>query len=415
VSIVWPSEVQKEVARRLTMKIHRAHKIRLCPNNKQANYFARACGCARFAYNWGLSEWQKQYKAGEKPTPYGLKKYFNAIKKKEFPWISEVTKCAPEGAFVNLGKAFQGFFQNVKAGKKPGYPRFKKKGKKDSFYIANDKVQFDGKRVRIPKLGWVGIREALRFDGKILSATVSKTAGMWFLSVNVESEVPDPIANGPVLGVDVGIKALAVASDGREFENPKALRAGQSRIRLLQKSVSRKQKGSQNRKKAIHKLQRQHYRVSCIRKDAIHKATTTITKSCSVLGIESLNVQGMLRNHKLAGALSDASLSEFHRQIEYKSRWNGVSVVRADPFYPSSKTCSACGSIKADLKLSDRTYECACGFKIDRDLNAALNLRDLAVGSTVAAYRLGSAGLAVRRAETADWVGISRETVKQFQ
>ena len=288
---------------------------------------------------------------------------------------------------------------------------FKKKGKRDSFYLANDKVSLEGRKVRIPKLGWIQMREALRFDGKILSATVSKTAGMWFLAVNVESEIPDPIADGPILGVDVGIKALAVVSDGRKFQNPKALRAGQNRIRLLQKSVSRKQKGSQNRKKAVQRLQRQHYRVSCIRKDAIHKATTTITKSCSVLGIESLNVQGMLRNHMLAGALSDASLSEFHRQIEYKSRWNGVSVVRADRFYPSSKTCSACGSVKADLKLSDRTYECVCGFKMDRDLNAALNLRNLAVGSTVTAYRLGSAGPPVQVGETTDWVGTPHKAV----
>ena len=396
------------------MKINRVHKIRLCPNNKQANYFVRACGSARFAYNWGLSEWEKQYKAGGRPGSYGLKKKFNSIKKEKFPWILDVTKCAPERAFVNLGQAFQGFFRNIKAGKKPGYPKFKKKNKKDSFYIANDKVSFKKNKVKIPKLGWVRMAEVLRFEGKILSAIISKSAGMWFISVNMESEISNPIIEGFTLGVDAGIKSLAVVSDGRVFENPKALRVRQNRIKLLQKSISRKKKGSQNRERAILKLQRQYYRVSCIRKDAIHKATTAITKSCSVLGIESLNVRGMLKNHKLAGALSDASLSEFHRQIEYKARWNGVTVIKADRFYPSSKTCSACGSIKSGLKLKDRIFHCPCGFKMDRDLNAAINLKNLAVGSTVTAYRLGSSGSLAIKNETTDWVGISHVIVKRF-
>jgi len=389
------------------VKIQRAHKIRLCPNNKQAGALARACGCARFAFNWGLAEWKRQYAAGQKPNSNKLKMQFNAIKRQDFPFVLEVTKCACEQSFADLGNAFRGFFRNLKVGRKPGYPRFKRKGIRDSFYIANDKLRLEGKFVRIPKLGLVRLREPLRFEGKILSAVVSRVADMWFISVQVEQEVVELKACGPVLGVDVGVKALAVVSDGRTFENPKALRRAEIRLRRLQKSVSRKKKGSQNRKKAILKLQRQHFRVVCVRQDALHKATTAITTGCSVLVTEDLHVAGMLKNRRLSKCLSDASLAEFQRQLKYKSGWQGISLVKADRFYPSSKTCSGCGSVKAELSLSTRTYVCeSCGLKLGRDLNAAINLRNLAVGSTVSACRLGSSGSSFEKNETTDWAGI---------
>ena len=236
------------------------------------------------------------------------------------------------------------------------------------------------------------MREYLRFAGRILSGVVSRTAGRWFVSIQVEQEVPEPRAEGPVLGVDVGIKALATVSDGRTFENPRALQQGESRLRRLQKAVSRKKRGSQNRK-AVLRLQRQYYRISCVRNDAIHKATAAITTSCSRIGIETLNVRGMLKNRRLSKALSDASMSEALRQIEYKAQRRGVAVVKADRFYPSSKTCSGCGTVRAVLGLGDRTYSCEeCGLSIDRDLNAARNLKNLAVGSAVSACCLRSTG-----------------------
>jgi len=387
---------------------HKAHKIRLDLTNKQLGYMRCACGVARFTYNWALGEWKSQYDRGEKPSAYALKKQFNAIKREEFPWVMEVTKCAPEQAFTNLGKAFSKFFSNIKAGKKPWYPRFKKRGKHNSFYISNDKIDFSGKKVKIPKLGWVRMRESLRFSGKILSAVVSERAGKWFISVNVECPKSSRYSRGPAVGVDVGIKELAVVSDGRVFENPKALKNNEDRLRLLQKSVSRKKKGSSNRKKAVLRLQKQHYKISCIRSDSIHKLTSAITTGVSIIGIESLNVQGMMRNHKLSKALADASLSEILRQIKYKSEWSGIKVVEADRFFPSSKTCSNCGLVKANLTLSDRVFICDdCGFEIDRDLNAAINLKNLAVGSTVTACRLGSSDSDLRLSETTDWAGIS--------
>lgn len=378
------------------MLIQVAHKIRLCPSNEEEGYLLCACGVSRFTYNWGLAEWRQQYEEGSSPSAYQLKKKFNSIKREEYPFVMEVTKCASEQAFSNLEKAFKGFFRNIKNGKKPGYPRFKRKGIKDSFYLANDQVDFDGEYVWIPKLGWVRMREELRFDGKIMSAIISKTADLWFVSVQVEQEIDDVKAVGPIIGVDVGVQNLARVSDGRVFENPKALKKSEDRIRLLQKSVGRKKKGSNNRKKAVVKLQRQHYRVSCVRKDAIHKATSAIAKGVSAIGIESLNVEDMLDNKRLSKAVMDASMSEFLRQLEYKALWRGISVIKADKYFPSSKKCFVCGEVKSDLKLGDRIYNCDfCGLKVDRDFNAARNLKKMAVGSTVTACRLGSSGAEV--------------------
>lgn len=379
------------------MIIHRAHNIRLCPNNKQANYFARACGVSRLAFNWGLKEWQRQYENGERPNAYALKKQFNDIKKSQFSYVMEVTKCAAGQAFNNLDRAFQGFFRNVKAGKKPGYPQFKKRGKHDSFYLQNSVVKTRGKRIFISKLGWVKMREALRFEGKIMSATVSRTADMWFVSISVQQEISEPVPAPGAVGVDVGIKELAVTSDGEVFENPKALKAAEKRLRRLHKAVSRKKEGSNNRKKAVLKLARQHYRIACVRKDAIHKATSAITTGYGLIGIEDLNVKGMLKNHCLARAISDASFSEFHRQLEYKAAWRGGVVVKADRWFPSSKMCSACGHVMETLPLSVRTWTCPeCGAVHDRDKNASTNLKQYAVGSTVKACRLGSSGFGVR-------------------
>ncbi len=388
------------------MKIQRAHKIQLKPNNKQANYFVRACGVARFVYNWGLVEWNRQYEAGEKPSALRLDKQFNAIKKIEFPWVTEVSKDISQRSLKNLGKAFKNFFRNVKACREPGHPRFKKRGVKDNFYITNCRIGFEGKKVRIPKLGWVRMHESLRFDGKIMSATVSRVADKWFISVQVELEIEDQAVTGPVIGVDVGVKELAVISDGRVFPNPQALKKLEPRLRALHKAVDRKKKGSNNQKKAKLKLQRLYHRVNCVRKDSIHKLTTAITTGVSAIGIEDLNVSGMMKNHNLAKALVDASISEIHRQIQYKAEERGIQIVKADRFYPSSKTCSACGNVKKKLPLANRTYKCdVCGLEIDRDLNAAINLKNYTVGSTAKAYRLGSSGWRESVSETTDWVG----------
>lgn len=385
------------------MKINQAYKVELDPNNVQRTALLRHAGCARWAYNWGLRRKIEEYEVnGKSPGAMSLHRDLNVLKKTApenggVPWMYEVSKCAPQEALRDLDRAFQHFFRRCKQGdKRKGFPRFKsrKRGIGGFRLTGTIKVTKDGRHVQLPKLGLLRVKERGylpgpdRDDVRILSATVTEQAGHWFVSLAVEQEVADPPQEptGDTVGVDVGIKTLATVSDGRTFDNPKSLRRAEARLRRLQKAVSRKQRGSNNRKKAVEQLRRQHYRVTCIRRDSIHKATSAITKSASVIGIETLNVKGMMQNRRLSKALSDASLSEFLRQIEYKARWRGAIVVKADRFYPSSKTCSGCGEVKADLTLGDRTYECgSCGLEIDRDLNAALNLRALAVSSTVTA------------------------------
>ena len=366
-----------------------AHKIALDPNDRQATHFAKAAGTARFAWNWALGQWRDQYQGGGKPNEAALRKQLNAIKDEQFPWMADVTKNAPQPAIKNLGTAFKNFFDG-----RAKFPRFKKKGVHDSFRADNgpqvkgaDAVIVDGKRVRLPVIGWVRMREPLRFADQVKSAVVSRTADRWFVSLQVE--IPDcavPENQGAAVGVDLGVKALATLSDGGTFEGPKALRKNLKKLRRMSRSLSRKTKGSSNRRKDKLNIARLHARIGNIRKDATHKATTTIAKNHGVIVIEDLNVRGMMANDKLSRAIADVGLHEFRRQIDYKALLNGSKIIVADRWYPSSKTCSTCGYKMEVLPLSVRDWTCpACGCAHDRDVNAAKNLVKLAVSSTVSA------------------------------
>lgn len=366
-----------------------AHKIALDPNVEQAVYFARACGTARFAWNWALSEWQRQYKEGGKPSEAALRKQLNTAKREQFPWMLEVTKVAPQQAIKNLGAAFKRFFEG-----KAKYPRFKKKGIHDSFRAENGPgtFAFDEKRIKLPVVGWVKMREILRLEGKILSATVSRVADRWFVSVTVEVAHQVPAReNQAVGGVDLGVKALATMSDGGAVEGPKALRSNLKKLRRLSRSLSRKVKGSANRRKAKAKIARLHARISNIRKDGLHKLTTELVNRFAVIGIEDLNVKGMMANGKLSRAVADMGFHEFRRQLDYKAAMAGTRIVVADRWSPSSKTCSDCGHVVPTLPLSVRDWVCpACGSVHDRDRNAAINLMNIAASSAVTACGAGS-------------------------
>jgi putative transposase len=366
-----------------------AHKIALDPNVEQAVYFARACGTARFAWNWALSEWQRQYKEGGKPSEAALRKQLNTAKREQFPWMLEVTKVAPQQAIKNLGAAFKRFFEG-----KAKYPRFKKKGIHDSFRAENGPgtFAFDEKRIKLPVVGWVKMRETLRLEGKILSATVSRVADRWFVSVTVEVAHQVPVReNQAVGGVDLGVKALATMSDGGAVEGPKALRSNLKKLRRLSRSLSRKVKGSANRRKAKAKIARLHTRISNIRKDGLHKLTTELVNRFAVIGIEDLNVKGMMANGKLSRAVADMSFHEFRRQLDYKAAMAGTRIVVADRWFPSSKTCSDCGHVVPTLPLSVRDWVCpACGSVHDRDRNAAINLMNIAASSAVTTCGAGS-------------------------
>ena len=386
------------------MKIVRAYKTELDPTCKQVKSMLQHAGAARWAYNWGLRRKIESYKAtGKSPSAIELHKELNLLKKKAkedggVPWMYESSKCAPQEALRNLDSAYGHFFRRCRSGaKKKGFPRFKSRKNGIGSFRLTGSISAGESFVKLPNLGKVRVKEHGYLpieDVKILAATVSESAGHWFVSLQVEQEVQLPETKADhAVGVDVGIKNLAVTSDGHLFENPKALGKAQRLLRLRQKSVSRRVKGSQNRKKAVREVAVLHQKIANIRKDAIHKMTTSIAKSASVIVIETLNVAGMLRNHSLAKALADASLSEIHRQLEYKSKWYGAQLLKADRFYPSSKLCSACGAEKAELSLNERIYHCEnCGKAIDRDLNAAINLKNWPQVAAATACCPGSAG-----------------------
>lgn len=367
----------------------KCYKTGLDLNNKQRTACLRHAGAARFSYNWGLRRKIEAYQASKKtPTAIDLHRDLNALKRTDFPWLYDTSKCAPQEALRNLDHAFQNFFRRCKSGAaKKGHPKFKSRKRGIGTFTLTGTIRVTERTVQLPRLGALRLKEHgyLPTDAHVIAATVSERAGRWFVSVRVEGD-PKRQAGTETLGVDVGVKHLAVLSDGTVFKNPRALKAADARLRQLHKAVSRKQKGSSNRRKAVARLARQNARVACVRSDAIHKVTTSIIKRSALIGIESLNVGGMVKNRRLSKAISDASLAEFHRQIEYKAKWAGIAVVKADGFYPSSRTCSRCGAVKDDLTLSDRTYKCGdCGLEIDRDRNAAINLRNLAGSSPVTA------------------------------
>ena len=371
-----------------------SHKIQLKPTVKQEEYFRRAAGVARFTWNWGLTEWNKAYAEGEKTSGYKLKKRLNSIKREEFPWMYEVHRGCSMVPFMNLQKAFQGYFRRLKNprikrerrkdGELKGHPKFHKKGMKDSFYAgcgSERGFHVKEERVCIPRLGWIKMTETLRFTGKITTAVVFRTADRWFISISVETELPEyrrTPEQKKVIGVDLGVKHATVLSDGRKFDGPKPLKAALKRLKRKQRQLSRKEKGSSNYRKAAAKVAKLHWRIANQRKDFLHKLTTGLCREAETIVIEDLNVSGMLKNHKLARALSDIGLYEFRRQLEYKDQVFGTRLVIADRWFPSTKRCSSCGAVKKLMRLSERTYVCeACGTVEDRDVNAGKNLEQL--------------------------------------
>jgi putative transposase len=380
------------------------HKIALKPTVQQENYFKRAAGTSRFVWNWALAEWKFQYALGEKPNAMMLKKQFNQIKYKEFPWLVEMHRDSHAQPFAYLQKAWQRFFSELKANKQAHEPKFKKKGKcRDSFYVANDKFRIEGKEVYLPKVGQVILSEPLRFVGKILGATVSRTAQRWFIAVQVDVSESTALKHRTaheVIGVDLGLSAAATLSDGKKINSPKPLKAALRRLKIRGRRVSRKieaakiisgyvknaplPKGtilptSNNRKKSSLKLVRLHARITNLRVDFTHKLTTQLCRENQAVVIEDLNVKGMLANDRLARAMNDVGFGTIRRQLEYKAQRYGTELIVANRWYPSSRLCSTCGWYYEALSLSERVWQCRqCQTLHDRDVNAALNLKRLA-------------------------------------
>ena len=375
---------QADTRRRVTIVIvHKAYRYEIRPTAGQLHKLFQHAGVARFAYNWGLGRRIKEYKkTGKSSSAITQHKQLNVLKATEFPWMYEVSKCAPQEALQNLDCAYKAFFRRVKQGKKPGFPRFKKKGYSRDSYRLTGTIKVGHRKIKLPRHGWVCTKEKTnkfqKANPKILSATVSREANRWFVSIAVKVEIPDPKpVRGPVVGVDLGINTFAVLSDGRKIESPKAL--GHKCLVRRQRQHSRKEKGSKNRRRSAMRLARLHRRIRTRRNDFLHKTTTMLAKTKSAIVVEDLSVRNMMRNGSLARSIGDQGWSEFRRQLVYKTEWYGSKLIVADRFCPSSKTCSRCGHVKAELTLAERTFTCSeCGLEVDRDLNAALNLEALA-------------------------------------
>ena len=377
----------------------RGYRIELKLNQFQRKQCAKSAGVSRYAYNWKLGQLSDEYEALKAlTTMYGLEKVPNIMGnamtwhkewnklKNEKEWIRESSKCCGQEALRDLQGAFQKFFK-----KQGGYPKFHKKGVNDSFTLTGSiYVGYDW--VQIPTIGIVKLKESgyVTTDKdagiKLTELTISRQADHWFASFMLREEVPDVTFPSmdeitsdeyDVVGLDLGIKDLAITSYGETFHNPKAYKQKIQRLKRYQRSVSRKKKGSKNRKKVTTKLSRIHKQVADIRNDAVHKMTTQVVKTKpKVLVIESLKPKNMSKNRKLAGSILDASFGKIKMQFQYKSEWNGIRLVQAPVFYASSKFCSSCGYKKEDLKLEDRDWVCpVCGEHHDRDVNAARNLR----------------------------------------
>ena len=377
-----------------------SHRIQLKPTKQQLVYLVKACGTARFTWNWALATWQSQYASGLKPNSRSLQAQFNKIKYQQFPWLKEIHRDAHARPFTNLWKAFKRFFS-----KKARHPKFKKKGTHDSFYVSNDRFWVRGNIIRLPVLGTVKATETLRLQGKIMGAVVSRSADRWFISISVDvGDLKKQRISDNTLGVDVGLKTAVVTSDGQTFQFPKPLKSYLKKLQRASRRHSRKVAGSQNRRKEARKLAKIYWRAANSRKDFLHKISTKLCRENQAVVIEDLDVENMMRNKNFSSAICDASWSELRRQLEYKSKLYDAKLIVAPQFYPSSKTCSSCGAVRKDLTLAERVFRCrSCGLTIDRDLNAAKNLCTLGLRGTDACGHSTSTGSSEEL--PASWVG----------
>lgn len=392
----------------------RSFKTKLKFNNKQETRFLQHAGTARHAYNWGLELCKdKIYKQEPVPTTIELHKLLVKDVKSKNEWYYESSKCSPQMALSNLSDAFKRFWKQHKINKtlpfkkkylrryllqkqrgeikelrlehEKGFPRFKKRGQHDSFYLYGA-IHIDENKIKVPKIGWLRTYEILPVCVTPKSVVISRTANDWFIAFIIDD---NPIIvkhnNSTSIGVDLGIKALATLSDGKIFENPKPYKTQKKKLRRLQRKLCRQRevqkkaglkKVSNNYVKTRNKIAKVHQRIADIRKDSTHKLTSYLVKNHNKITIEDLNVSGMAKNRNLASSILDGGFSEFHRQLEYKCKWNSVNMVLANRWFASSQTCSDCGH-KQKMPLKKRVYNCEqCGLSIDRDLNAAINLNN---------------------------------------
>jgi len=415
-----------------------AYQFALDPTPRTHGSLASHAGGAQFAYNWGLELVTirlDQRRAGEDvQVPWTLpelRREWNRAKSDVAPWWAENSKEAYNSGLEALARALKNWSDSrngSRKGRPTGFPRRKKKRRARvacRFTTGAIRVLPDRKHIQLPRIGVVKTHESTRKlarrleqgTARILAATISRTADRWFVSFTVEVERTIPADNGKssVIGVDVGVHHLAVLSTGQTISNPRALEHSLRRLRGLNRELARRMPGSRRRSRTRRRLARAHARAANLRRDALHKAATSLATQHGTVVVEHLNVAGMVRNRRLARVIADTGMAELRRQLAYKTTWYGSRLVVADRFFPSSKTCSACGWVKAKLTLAERTFRCeSCELVLDRDLNAARNLARLVESVAQSGWETPNARGADRKPQRAGQVAVKRDAGTGF-
>jgi putative transposase len=359
--------------------MNRTIKYQLDLNKTQKNKLSVIFGCTRFIYNYMLDRRLAAYKKDKTNLSWGpLSKEMTLLKREAgFKWLNDVPHESLQQSIRCMDSAFSKYFKGTCK-----FPKFKKRKSKQSCRFTTAKVDLGISKIRLPKVGWVRMFVDTPFYGNHKTVTVVKnSADKYFVSINYTTSdiIPDkPMPNcDSSVGIDLGIKHFAALSTGEKIDNPRFLEKGEHRLKVLQRRLAKKQKGSKRREAARGRLAKQYYKISCQRNDFLHKLSTRIIRENQSVIIEDLNVKGMMTNHNLAKAIGSVSWSEFTRQLEYKAEYAGKNLIRIGRFEPSSKTCSCCEVVNKDLKLSDREWTCFCGVTHDRDINAAINIKNM--------------------------------------
>ena len=359
------------------MSTHRkVYRFRMRPTKMQSERLYQLAGARRFAWNWGLATRKAHFEThGQGMSAGELSKQLTALKLlPETAWLKDADSQLLQQALKDLDIAYRSFFE-----KRARFPRFKSKKIDEPRFRIPQRVEVDGGKVYVPKIGWIRIHQSQTVDCQTKSATFKRDAsGHWYVTLTAEFEMPDiPLASpnpDRATGFDAGLKDFVVFSNGERIPPPKFYRKGQKKLRRAQRQLSKRKKRSNNRDKSKRRVARVHRKITSQRQDFLHKLSTRIVKAHGVVCIENLNLKGMAKT-KLAKSILDASHGEFRRQLEYKSVWNRKHLSVVSRWFPSSRLCRHCGFVNADLQLSDRVWTCACGVQHDRDLNAAENIR----------------------------------------
>lgn len=360
----------------MKMKLHKVYRFQMRPTARQAHGLHCFAGARRFVYNWGLARRKEYYQQHHKSiSAKQLSSELMALKKKpETVWLKEIDTQLLQQALADLHHAFKNFFE-----KRAGFPRFKSKKDTTQSFRIPQRVKVEAGQVYVPKIGWVRIRQSQQIDGETKSATFKRDAtGKWYVTLVAEFDMPDVLLPCPnpehVVGIDLGLKDLAVLSNGERIAAPQFYRKAERKLKRAQRELSRTQTGSKNRAKAKQRVAKLHQRIRNQRQDFLHKLTTQLVRNYHGICIEDLSLNGMAKT-KLAKSVLDAGLGEFRRQLEYKTVWHRRHLAVVDRFFPSSKLCRKCGVVNDTLTLADREWTCACGAVHDRDYNAACNIK----------------------------------------